>query len=212
MKNIKRIKDLTGQRFGRLTVIGLKPTEGRHTYWYCKCDCGNIKSVRSDSLSNGSIKSCGCLKKEQDKLNLNRTTHNMHDERIYKIWQGIKKRCYNSNNKSYPNYGGRGIKMCDEWKDDFVKFYEWVKITNYNDSLSIERIDVDGDYEPNNCTFATNKQQCNNRRSNIKIKIGNTTKTLTEWCELFQLEYRTILSRYKRNKDITLDDLFRPIS
>ena len=119
MKDMKRIKDLTGQKFGKLTVIGLKDTESRKTYWYCECECGNIKAVRSDSLLCGAIKSCGCLKKEQDKINLGRTTHNLHSSKSYHLLQGIKSRCYNINNTSYANYGGRGIAMCNEWKDDF---------------------------------------------------------------------------------------------
>lgn len=212
MKNIKNVKDLTGEIFGKLTVIGLVQKDSRKTYWYCKCECGNIKQVRSDSLQCGAIKSCGCLKKEQDKINLGRTTHDLSDQKIYKIWQGIKSRCYNKNNNSYCNYGERGIIMCDEWKNDFISFYNWALTSNYAEHLTIERIDVNGNYEPSNCKFADIKEQCNNRRTNIKITIGNKTLTLTQWCEFFEIDYGTVIARYRRNSDISLDELFKAIS
>ena len=115
MKNINKIVDLTGEKFGRLTVIGLDDKPGKKTYWICQCECGNIKSVRSDSLKRGTIKSCGCLKKEQDQTNLTANhSHKMSGTRIYEIWQGIKGRCYNEHDTRYHRYGGRGIMVCDE--------------------------------------------------------------------------------------------------
>lgn len=209
MKNQNKVHDLTGQLFGRLTVIGIDDRGIKRTYWYCLCSCGNYKSVRSDSLLNGAIKSCGCLKKEQDRINL--TAHHSHKQsgtRLYKIWQGIKNRCYNKHNISYHCYGGRGIIVCDEWKDNFIAFYKWAINNGYSENLTIDRIDVNGIYCPENCRWATIEEQNNNRTTNINITIGNATKSLKKWCELFDLEYHTILARYSRNNFISIDELF----
>lgn len=209
MKNSKNIKDLTGKRFGRLTVIGIHPTETRKTFWVCQCDCGNIKIVRSDSLQRGAIRSCGCLKKEQDLTNLTANhSHRMSGSRIYTIWQGIKARCYNPHEPRYERYGGRGITVCDEWKNNFKQFCEWSMKNGYSNELTIDRIDNDKGYSPDNCRWATNKEQSNNRSTNINIKIGNATKTLTEWCEIFELDSKTVLATYHRNGFAGIDELF----
>lgn len=180
MKNNNKIKDLTGQKFGRLTVVGLADTETRKTYWICKCDCGNMKSVRSDSLLCGAIKSCGCLKRKQDEINLTKHhRHKMSGTRIYLEWSGMKSRCYNKNDTRYADWGGRGITVCEEWINSFEAFYNWAISHGYQDDLTIDRIDNDGNYCPDNCRWATRKEQARNRRSNVKIKIGNATKTLT---------------------------------
>lgn len=209
MKNIRRIKDLTGQKFGLLTVIGLKDTDTRKTYWICQCDCGNVKEVRSDSLISGAIKSCGCLKKKQDKINLTKNhKHKMSGTRIYREWQSMKGRCYNQNDPRYDGWGGRGITVCEEWKNSFEKFFEWAMNNGYRNDLTLDRIDNDGNYEPKNCRWATQKEQSRNRSSNIRIKIGNSTKTLIEWCEIFNLDYGKIRARYARNGFTGIDDLF----
>lgn len=212
MKNLFRCRDLTGEKFGRLTVIGLDESKNtRKTYWICQCECGGIKSARSDSLLCGAIKSCGCMKKEQDKVNLGRTTHGQEGTRLYLIWQKMKDRCSNTNNPHYHRYGGRGIKVCDEWYNSFVPFYEWAINNNYTEELTLDRIDNDGNYEPSNCRWVTMQEQCNNRSSNIKITIGNATKTLLQWCEIFEVDYGTVRTRYHRFPDQTLEELFSPI-
>lgn len=208
MKNLNRMNNLTGKTFGRLTVIGLDDRNSRHTYWVCQCRCGNIKVTRSDSLLSGRTKSCGCIKKEQDKINLSQSRHNQFGTRIYAIWQNMKDRCSNEHNSSYYRYGGRGIQVCDSWKERFENFYDWALNNGYQDDLTLDRIDNDGNYCPENCRWTTMKEQCNNRRSNIQIKIGNTVKTLTEWCEIFQLDYKTINARYQRNGFVSIDELF----
>lgn len=211
MKN--HYKDLTGQKFGRLTVIGIADTPTRKTYWYCKCDCGNIKKVRSDSLQCGAIRSCGCLKKEQEAINLkDNKLHGQSHTRLYGIWQGMKKRCYNKNDKRFYRYGGRGIVVCDEQKNDFIAFQEWALNNGYADNLSIDRIDNDGNYEPSNCKWSTNKEQANNTSECVKITIGNTTKTLTKWSEVFNVDSKVVLSRYRRNPNRTVDELFAPVN
>lgn len=214
MKNMKRVHDLTGQKFGRLTVIGLDTSkETRKTYWICQCECGKISSHRSDGLLSGHIKSCGCYKSEQDAIRVAKNhKHKQSGTRLYNIWQGMKERCHNENSPNYKNWGERGISVCDEWKNNFETFYKWALENGYSEKLSIDRIDNNKGYNPQNCKWSTVKEQCRNRRSNIDITIGNTTKTLTEWCEIFNLSYRTINMRYHRmleNGTLNLDDLFR---
>jgi hypothetical protein len=206
----RKIEDLTGQKFGKMTVLGRDTDiQSRRTYWMCQCECGTIKSCRADSLKDGSIVSCGCRKREQGKTNLTKHhTHKQSGTRLYYSWQDMKKRCYNEGNSRYANYGGRGIKVCDEWKDNFTAFYQWAIENGYSEKLTIDRINVDGDYEPSNCRWADIKTQCNNRTSNIKITIGNSTRTLTEWCEIFNVDYKKINARYRRNGFVSIDDLF----
>lgn len=207
MKKVKN--DLTGQKFGRLLVIGIDDKNTRKTYYNCQCDCGKIKSIRADSLLSGAVRSCGCLKKEQDRINLESNhSHKMSGTRIYQIWVGLKDRCYNPHNTRYCRYGGRGIWVCDEWKNNFSAFYEWSKDNGYSDNLMIDRIDNNKGYSPDNCRWTDSKQQSRNRESNIKITIGNATKTLTEWCEIFELNYSTVNARYCKHEFISIDDLF----
>ena len=205
------------KKFGRLTVIGISDKNTRKTYWDCLCECGNMKSVRADSLKAGLIRSCGCLKKEQDKNNL------VNDQkkkaiafgsvyghtRLHDIWSNMKGRCYNHNDSRYSNYGGRGITVCDEWKDDYFSFYKWAIENGYSDNLTIDRIDNDKGYDPENCRWTDLKTQARNRTSNINITIGNSTRTLTEWCEIFEIPFKTVNGRYKSNGFTTVDELFR---
>ena len=204
--------DLTGQRFGRLVAIGVDDRNTRKTYYMCRCDCGTLKSVRSDGLISGAVRSCGCMKREQDKENLTANhSHKMSGTRIYWIWQGMKGRCYNPNDARYDHYGGRGITVCEEWRDDFKAFYSWALENGYTDELTIDRIDNDKGYFPENCRWADRETQSRNRSVNINIKIGNATKTLSEWCEIFELDYKTIHARYVSNRFRGIDDLFKPI-
>ena len=208
----KLANDLTGKKFGKLEVIGVHDTVGRKTYYVCQCDCGNVKVVRSDSLISGATKSCGCIKKEQGKTNLTANhRHKMSGTRIYETWQDMKRRCYNKQNARYDRYGGRGIKVCEEWLNDFQSFYDWAINNGYSDDLTIDRIDNDGNYEPSNCRWSTVKEQCNNRSSNINITIGNATKSLMSWCEIFNVDYKKVHARYHRNGYESIDRLFNDI-
>ena len=189
------IVDKTGERYGRLVVVGLSDKrQGRKTFWTCKCDCGNIKDVRSDSL--GAILSCGCLKKEQDKTNLTKNHRHLKSRtRLYREWQNMKRRCLNCNDKRYSYYGGRGIKICKEWLVP-DNFFEWALSNGYSDELTIDRIDANGNYEPTNCRWATIKEQCNNRRSNVLLTYNGKTQNITQWAEELGLNVRTCFSRY----------------
>lgn len=196
-------KDLTGQRFGRLLVIGLAPRTTRKKYWACVCDCGNKKLVRVDSLTSGNVTSCGCLKAEQDRINLVKAhKHKQSGTRLYKIWLGMKARCNNKNIKCYYRYGGKGISVCNAWLNNFELFMDWALNSGYAENLTIDRIDNSGNYEPGNCRWVDNKAQCNNRKTTTKITLNGETKSRMEWCEEIGLNYGTVKSRQYRGRDL----------
>lgn len=156
--------------------------------WLCKCDCGNIIKAASQNLKSGNTKSCGCLNKEiATKVN---TKHNMYGTRLYKIWCNMKNRCYNQNVKAYNDYGGRGIKVCDDWlnkENGFINFYNWAINNGYKDDLTIDRINNDGNYEPSNCRWATILEQSHNKRNSIKLTYNNETKHISELAKEYGL-------------------------
>ncbi len=155
--------DLTGQRFGRLVVI---EEAGRASddriRWLCQCDCGKKTSTPSTkTLRNGTCKSCGCIEKEKP----NKQTHGMSDTKLFYVWNGIKQRCYYKKHKSYSDYGGRGITMCDEWRENFQTFYDWAMANGYQEGLTIDRVDNDGNYEPGNCQWITRQANTSKMRA-----------------------------------------------
>lgn len=154
--------DLTGRRFGNLTVIKRSESKYGNRMWECVCDCGNIIKASSSKLISGEYKSCGCMKKERLKP-YQQGTHHMTNTRLYRIWNGMKNRCYVPSQTKYEQYGGRGITVCDEWKNSFENFYKWAMENGYRDDLSIDRIDGDGNYEPGNCRWADDSTQNKNR-------------------------------------------------
>ena len=167
-----KAKDLTGLRFGKLTAIeksGTKTKQGS-VIWRCLCECGNEAFISSGHLTDGHTSSCGCLSKKVYKR-----THGCSEERLYKIWGGMKERCYRQKSSSYERYGGRGIKICDEWRENFAAFKEWALANGYDENAprgecTIDRINGDGDYEPSNCRWVGAKEQANNRRPRKKGK------------------------------------------
>ncbi len=192
--------NLIGKNFGKLTVIDESGYRNKKVYWLCQCACGNLCEVPTGNLRSGNTTSCGCVHKESvSKLF---KTHGKTDTRLYVIWCHMKQRCYDENIKLYEYYGRRGIVMCDEWKDSFQAFYDWSINNGYNDTLTIDRIDVNGNYEPSNCRWATKTQQSRNRRSNIYFTYNGETHCLKEWCELLSLNYGTVHSRLCRNWSI----------
>lgn len=169
--------DLTGKRFGMLTVLNYVGKEGREYYWKCKCDCGNEAKVRGRTLRSGETRSCGCL------AGKNNRQHGEARSRLYITYRNMISRCYNPNNHEYHNYGGRGITVCDEWRNGIEgkkRFFEWAYANGYNDKLTIDRIDYNGNYEPENCRWADIFTQERNRRipknSTLKVRGVNYNK------------------------------------
>ena len=169
-----KLIDLTGQRIGRLFVVQRCGSQNGHATWLCRCDCGNEKIISVSSLKQGT-QSCGCLwveainnwnqSEEKKKVTASlKTTHGGRGSRLYRIWRAMKTRCRNSNVPCFRYYGGRGIRVCDEWEGSFQSFAEWAIQNGYDDNLTIDRIDNDGNYEPSNCRWVTMTEQNKNKR------------------------------------------------
>lgn len=174
---MSKVTDLTGQRFGRLTVIERAGSnkQGR-AMWLCRCDCGNTKIVIGHNLQSGSTRSCGCISKE----NPHHTLHGQTNTRLFRIWYSMKRRCLSPNSDRYPYYGGRGITICDEWLS-FENFYKDAMALGYADDLTIDRIDVNDGYHFTNVRFVSMQIQQNNKRNNRFITYKGETKTIAEW-------------------------------
>lgn len=173
-----KLIDLTGQRFGRLTVIGRAARKGKNTYWLCRCDCGAEKEISRCNLLSGT-QSCGCLRAEKT---INRhITHGKSSTKLYGVWKAMLERCYEPKTERYPIYGGRGIEVCDEWRKDFKVFYDWALSHGYSYGLTLDRIEVNGAYCPENCRWVTRIEQQNNMRTNHFVTFKGQTKTIAEW-------------------------------
>lgn len=198
---MRKTIDLVGMKFNHLTVLKKDTTKilpsGQHkTMWVCECDCGNISSVSSYALRHGNIlscKECGIKRSSES-----RKVHGKRNSRIYNIWAEMKQRCFNKNHKYYCNYGGRGITVCDEWIHDFKAFYDWAIKNDYSDNLTIDRIDNDKGYSPENCRWATAKEQANNTRRNKRIKFMGEGKTLSQWADTYGISQDLLGERLLR--------------
>lgn len=188
--------DITGQRFSRLTVIRRVEGVKGPALWLCVCDCGKETKAYGSDLRHGKKKSCGCLNRERTLIqcSLNRT-HGMQPYRLYYIWRSMKARVLNEKHKNYPDYGGRGITVCDEWLHSFEEFRDWALANGYRDDLTIDRINTNGNYEPSNCRWATQKEQQNNRRSNHPITYNGETHTIKQWSEIIGMNKGTLGDR-----------------
>lgn len=193
--------ELTGQKFGKLTAIrwtGHSNSQGLRL-WLCKCECGNYREVPSQKLSTGQISACVvCAKKAKfGNIIIGRqiSVKKAREKRrckIHNIWTAMKQRCYNPNNKSYPYYGGRGITVCEEWNNSYKAFKDWALNNGYNDNLTIDRIDNNGNYEPNNCRWVSQRKQCWNKRETVYISYGNKKIPLAQLVYDLGLDYDTI--------------------
>lgn len=195
--------DLTGQRFGRLVVIEEAPKlqGNRKRRWLCQCDCGKNIVVFHGNLRSGNTKSCGCTRgKKQIIHGKTRRKKGERKPRLYSIWDNMKQRCYNPNHTGYHLYGGRGITVCDEWKNDFQAFYDWAMANGYEDNLQIDRIDNDGNYEPRNCRWVTPIENSNNRRNNTMIEYKGYVRTISEWAKITGIPAGKISKRYRAGK------------
>lgn len=192
-----RLIDLTGQRFGRLVVTGRAENHRKRTHWNCICDCGNVVSIDGARLRGDVTHSCGCIKKET--IGALNKTHGGSNSRLYVIWLDMMRRCSKPNDKEYHRYGGRGISVCDEWKD-FATFQKWATETGYNANAkrgecTIERKDPNGNYCPDNCCWTDNKSQANNRRSNHFLEYNGESHTIAEWGAIVGIAPSTISAR-----------------
>lgn len=191
------MEDLTDKKFGRLVV--LQHIHKGYGVCVCRCDCGKIKEIRADNLISGKTKSCGCLQKEI--IREKKKTHNMSDTRIYKIWDGIKKRC-RPNYKLKNRYYHIGIRMCESWRNDFMSFYTWAISNGYKDDLTIDRIDNNGDYCPENCRWITISKQQFNKSNNHKINYNGKEYCVSELAEILGINKQTLFSRIYRGRPI----------
>lgn len=153
---MREVNDLTGKRFGRLVVMKRSGSKNGNAAWECLCDCGKSSVVKSNNLTSGTTQRCGCLERE---LRVERmTTHGRSKDRLYKIWESMKKRCYYQKHEAYKSYGGKGVIVCEAWRFDFQAFYDWALANGYRDGLTIDRINVNGNYEPSNCQWLTRSE------------------------------------------------------
>jgi hypothetical protein len=214
-------KDLShiGETWGRMTIIAFDHTDRAYNKWYrARCRCGNEKVVTYGSLKHGQVISCGCYSKEVH------TKHGMSHDRIYVIWKNMNDRCYDKNHKSYSSYGGRGIEVCDQWKDPIdglKRFQEWAMTHGYAEDLSIDRIDNDGNYEPANCRWVDKIVQMNNKSSNVYVAYllnkdsdpPYLVYTYAEWARIVNIDYlhfrRRILCHGNTNINRVIEDCYR---
>ena len=199
-------EDLTGREFDRLKVIRYIPASEREGYgkkkdsrvWLCECSCGNTVRLRTQQLTHGKARSCGCYCKDvfRKRIEENRT-HGKKNTRLYRIWGDMKDRCFNQSAKDYPRYGGKGVNICEQWVNDFQSFYDWSIKNGYSDNLTLDRIDNNGNYEPDNCRWATMKEQCRNRSNTLIIEYKGEKRPLSEWCEILNIDYHSAHWRLK---------------
>jgi len=180
-----KIKDLTGKKFNMLTVIEQAGHQKQYVTWLCKCDCGNMKVVKGSHLTLNKVKSCGCL------LHKIQNKYYYENRRLYTIYHDMKNRCYNNNFVGYKYYGEKDISICDEWLNDSIVFFEWALTNGYSEKLTIDRINVNGNYEPTNCRWATTKVQMNNTNRNRVLTHNGESMTMAEWADKLKMKYYT---------------------
>ena len=193
-------------KINRWTILSYHHTaKNYHKYYLCRCDCGKEKIVNINNIIKGVSKSCGCLisetTSERNKTIKQKDKHKYKDYSLYRVWLGMRKRCYSSKEPAYKDYGGRGIFVCDEWRNDYNSFLNWSLINGYKKGLSIDRIDNNKGYTPDNCRFVDNYMQANNKRNNIILELKGEKKTLPNWAREFNISAKKLYARYYRNKN-----------
>lgn len=205
---MKKNIDLVGNKYNYLTVINYSHKKNKNHYWLCVCDCGKEKAIRQNYLLSNYTISCGCYNKK--KVKETHTKHGLHKNRLYNVWLSIKTRCYNKNFHSYYNYGGRGITVCDEWKNDFMAFYNWAMKNGYKEEIlkngknkwTLDRINNDSGYSPENCRWVDMKVQSNNTRVNHKITYKGETLNLKEMAKKYNLSVSRLSRRLSKGWSI----------
>lgn len=204
---MSKLDDLTGKTFGRWNVIRriddyITPSGNKFTQYECVCSCAEHtrRAVLANALKSGRSTSCGCSHAEvcRDTARSNFRTHGDSKTRLYRIWLYMRKRCYNSNASNYKDYGGRGIRVCPEWDKDYTAFKLWAIQNGYNDTLSIDRVDVNGDYTPANCRWVDRVTQANNRRSNNLMSYDGEVHTVAEWARILCVPYKSLHQKIKK--------------
>lgn len=198
MRNVQEIS--SGYTFGYFTVVKEAPYKIRNNgqkvrMWECRCECGNVRYLNRREIVTEKRKSCGCKFNELQRLKA--TVHGDSHTRLHNIWSGMRERCYTKSDFHYKWYGERGIKMCDEWKDDYVTFKEWAVSNGYSEQLTIDRINVDGDYSPENCRWVTLKVNANNKRNNHRLNVLGGSWTLSELEDMTGINQETIRHRLR---------------
>ena len=201
-RKIPKHIDLSGKRFHRLIVLREDGRIYGRPAFVCRCDYGNVVRANASELNASRVQSCGCLQREKSSqvLTALKTTHGESSSRLYAVWMAMKNRCRNKRCKEYSLYGGRGINVCSEWAEDYEAFRDWALANGYDESAprgqcTIDRIDVNGNYCPENCRWSTQSEQCNNRQKNRYVEIDGQRKTIAEWAKVSGLSYSTILDR-----------------
>lgn len=191
-------KDLTGMKFGRLKVLGFAERRNKKAHFHCICDCGNEKVIRGDGLTTGHAKSCGCLNKEVNRKQKNTLIHGESKTRLHNIWWGIIRRCEDEKDQAYENYGGRGIKVDKTWRESYLSFKKWAMENGYKKDLTIERINNDGNYEPENCSWVPKSEQSGNRRCLHWLECQGEKHYIAEWSRILGIPEGTIYRRLKK--------------
>ena len=189
-----KLEDLTGTNYGYLTAIqNLGLVDGQANYLF-ECKCGNIIQHRIKEARRGKLNSCGCIAKNNGKKNI---THGMSNTRLYSIWRGMIQRCEDKNFSGYDSYGSRGVKVCENWRRSFMHFFNWAVYNNYAEHLTIDRIDVNGNYEPQNCRWADLETQANNKTTNLYFTYNDKTLSLAQWSRELDLDYQKLWKRIR---------------
>lgn len=196
--------DMTGFEFERFKVVKREKTnKDNRAMWQCLCTCGNYFVASGKAIRSGNVSSCGCFRKyTAASTGRNNATHGETNSRLYNIWRGMKQRCYNENSDAYDHYGRRGIVICEEWKTSFESFYKWAFNNGYKDNLTIDRINVNGNYEPSNCRWETTREQNRNKQHTVYVEYHGELMTVSDIAEIKGVSVQAIYYRLQNNIDI----------